>query len=194
MKIVQYPHPILTYVSKPLQKIDAKIREIVAEMFDLMYRADGVGLAANQVELPYRLVVLNPTADPEKKEEEFVLINPVITKRSSKLIEIEEGCLSYPDLRLHVVRPTEVTVQAVNLSGQPVRYRWKGILARIAQHEIDHLEGIGFYQRTEETEELFAQKLLRKFIDQFAAEQKSGESPSDEEIARRITQWESERT
>ncbi|MBR5626760.1 MAG: peptide deformylase, partial [Thermoguttaceae bacterium] len=89
MKIVKYPHPILAYQSKPLRKIDQELRDIVAEMFDLMYESQGVGLAGNQVELPYQLFVMNPTGDPEKKEE-YVMINPVILKKKGRE-EGEEG-------------------------------------------------------------------------------------------------------
>ena len=83
MKIVRYPHPVLTYKSKQIKRIDQGLRDIAAEMLELMYEAQGVGLAANQVGLPYQLLVMNPTGDRERKEEEYVFINPVIQKRGA---------------------------------------------------------------------------------------------------------------
>ena len=98
MEIVTYPHPTLRHESKPVKRVDAELREIVQEMFHLMYEARGVGLAANQVDLPLRLFVLNLESDPDKSEE-FVFINPVISKPKGSE-EKEEGCLSLPELWL----------------------------------------------------------------------------------------------
>ena len=117
MRVVKYPHPMLTYQSKPLRKIDQTIRDVVAEMFELMYANNGVGLAANQVDLPYQLVVINPTGQREEKDQEYVFINPTILKLKG-VEEGEEGCLSYPGLRLIVPRAKEVKFQAVNLKGE----------------------------------------------------------------------------
>ena len=98
LEIIHYPHPTLRYVSKPLKRVDAELKAMVVEMFDLMYEHEGIGLAANQVDLPYRLFVCNPSGDPDDKEAECVFINPVILKGSGQH-EREEGCLSIPDLR-----------------------------------------------------------------------------------------------
>ena len=81
LKIVNYPHPTLRHVSKAVRRVDFELRGLVEEMFELMYEAKGIGLAANQVALPYRLFIINLTSDPEEKEEEFVFINPEITSR-----------------------------------------------------------------------------------------------------------------
>lgn len=194
MEIVKYPHPILAYKSKPLQKIDQPLREIVREMFDLMYAADGVGLAANQVELPYQLLVMNPTADPEQKEEEYVLINPVITKRRGEQKEVEEGCLSFPDLHLNILRSDEVEFQAIDLAGQPHRYSWRGIRARIVQHETDHLNGRCFYQRASHSGELKAREILESLAEQYEFELERGFVPDEAELKKRIARWEKERT
>ena len=94
MRIVLYPHPALRYESRPVTQIDDDLRAKVRAMFELMYEARGIGLAANQVALPYRFFVLNLTADPEQKDQERVFINPEIVKRHSS-IEDEEGCLMY---------------------------------------------------------------------------------------------------
>ena len=131
MRIVKYPHPMLSYESKPLRIIDQTIRDIVAEMFELMYASNGVGLAANQVDLPYQLIVVNTSGQREKKEHEYVFINPVLLKLKG-VEEGEEGCLSYPGLRLIVPRAREVKFQAVNLHGELNTYFWKGFEARSA--------------------------------------------------------------
>jgi len=194
VQIVKYPHPILTYESKPLRKIDQALRDMVREMFDLMYEADGVGLAANQVELPYQLLVMNSTADPAQTEEEYVFINPVITKRGGEQKIIEEGCLSFPDLHLEIVRPEMVEFQAIDLSGKVVRYKWKGMKARIIQHETDHLHGRCFYERASQSGELKSRDILAALAEDFEFDRERGFVPSDEEIKARIEKWEKERT
>lgn len=194
MKIVQYPHPILAYKSKPIKKIDQKLRDLIAEMFDLMYSAEGVGLAANQVELPYQLLVMNPTGDSEQKGEEYALINPVITKRSGGLKEFQEGCLSFPDLQLQISRPAEVAFQAIDLSGRLCRYSWKGIHARIIQHESDHLNGQCFYQKATLSGEMKAKPILDSLAESYAFDKSRGFIPTDAELADRIAEWEKERT
>ena len=121
LQIVNYPHPALRYVSRPVTQIDDELRGAIAEMFQLMYAARGVGLAANQVGLPYRFFLLNPTADPEQKDQELVFINPEIVKRHSS-IEDEEGCLSFPGLYFKVRRAKKIKARAFNLAGELVEY------------------------------------------------------------------------
>ena len=124
--------------------------KIVAEMFDLMYAAKGVGLAANQVDLPYRLFVINLDCDPGATEKEFVFINPVL--RSHKgIAEAEEGCLSLPGLYGDVRRPEHVVLNAYNLPGQEVTLELDGLFARAVQHEVDHLDGVLFIDRLSPT-------------------------------------------
>ena len=103
LEVIHYPHPTLRHRSKPIKKVDAELRAIVAEMLELMYKHEGVGLAANQVDLPYRLFVANVEGDPKIKEAEQVFINPVLSKGRGQ-VEDEEGCLSIPDVRAPVVR------------------------------------------------------------------------------------------
>ncbi len=109
-------------------------------MFDLMYEAKGIGLAANQVGIPYRFFVLNLTADPEKKDQEQVFINPEIVKRHSS-IEDEEGCLSFPGLYAKVRRARKIKVRAFDLEGNPVELDAEDLASRAIQHETDHLAG-----------------------------------------------------
>lgn len=194
MHVVKYPHPMLTYKSKPLRKIDQKIRDIVAEMFDLMYSNAGVGLAANQVDLPYQLVVINPTGDREKKEEEYVLINPTILKLKGGNEEGEEGCLSYPGLRMIVPRAKEVKFQAIDINGQPQTYSWKGFQARIVQHETDHLFGISFYQRAVATITPNYEIFLARMKTRFEQDVADGLEPTQEQFLENVAKWEQERT
>ncbi|MGI5832377.1 MAG: peptide deformylase [Thermoguttaceae bacterium] len=192
MKIVRYPHPILAYPSKPVKRIDQGFRDIAAEMLDLMYDAEGVGLAANQVGLPYQLLVMNPTGDPTQKEEEYIFVNPVIQKRGGGLKDFQEGCLSFPELHLVISRPDAVTFQAIGLDGQPVTLSWKGIKARIFQHETDHLRGQCFYQRAKLSGELQAKAALEAFAAEYEADRGRGLIPSDSEIAAQIAELEKE--
>lgn len=188
MEIVLYPHPLLARELKPVQKIDQSLRDAVREMFDLMYKADGVGLAANQVGLPYQLFVMNPTADANKPEEEQVFINPVITKRFGERRVVNEGCLSFPELRIEVVRPEGVEFRAINLKGEVVRNKWKGLRARIVQHESDHLFGISFFQRADIAGDINANNALDAMRERYRQELKAGtavtEAQVDELLAR----------
>lgn len=193
MRIVKYPHPMLAYESKPLRKIDQKVRDIVAEMFDLMYENAGVGLAANQVDLPYQLIVMNQTGDRERKDEEYVLINPTIHKLKGGVEEGEEGCLSYPGLRMIVPRAKEIKFQAVDLQGQPHTYFWKGFQARIVQHETDHLYGRGFWERAVATITPNYELFLLNLKDKFNQDRKAGLEPTEEQFKEYVAKLESER-
>lgn len=193
LRVIQYPHPTLRHVSKPLKRVDAELRQIVQEMMRLMYEHRGVGLAANQVDLPYRLFVANPTGDPEQPEHEAVFINPVLTERKGS-DEAEEGCLSLPGLTGVVRRPEFVTVNAYNLSGEEFTVPLDGLFARIVQHEIDHLDGVLFIDRLTPTGRLALKEDLDDFEIQFAGQRERGELPSDEQIVARIQELENART
>ncbi|WP_169975590.1 peptide deformylase [Tautonia rosea] len=140
LRIVTFPHPALRYKSQPLRRIDDEFRATVRRMFDLMYEAKGIGLAANQVALPLRFFILNLTADPEQPEQEQVFINPEILKRES-VVEEEEGCLSLPTLYGKVRRSKKIRVRAFDLHGRQIEADVDGLLSRAIQHENDHLDG-----------------------------------------------------
>ncbi len=193
MRIAKYPHPILSYRSKPLRKIDQGLRDIVAEMFELMYEFKGVGLAANQVELPYRLVVINPSGDPAIKEEERVLINPTILKRKGRQYG-DEGCLSFPELYAPVERADEIEFQAIDLQGQLQTYRWKGFYARVVQHETDHLNGRCFVDQVSSAARLELKSALDEMRAFYEREFERGFEPTPEEFAASVARWEAERT
>lgn len=193
MRIVQYPHPTLRHVSKPLARVDQELRGIVREMFALMYEANGVGLAANQVDLPYRLFVLNLQSDPEAKDEEHVFVNPVIKSRKG-MAEAEEGCLSLPSLYGQVKRPERIVLNAYDLSGNELTLELDGLFARAAQHEIDHLDGILFIDRLSPTGQMEAKEALADFESQFVGQRERGEIPDDAAIAKRLEELEKLRT
>lgn len=152
MNVVKYPHPVLKMVCKPLRKVDAELKAMIQEMFPLMYETKGVGLAANQVGLPYRFFVMNPTGEAEHKDQEFVFINPEITLGAGKPELGEEGCLSFPKIYAEVKRAPKVTIEGYDIDGKPVKKIFKGFAARIVQHEFDHLNGISFVDRLEADE------------------------------------------
>jgi len=185
LRIVNYPHPALRYQSRPVTQIDADLRAIVHEMFGLMYAARGVGLAANQVALPYQFFVLNLTADPEQKDQELVFINPEIVKRHSS-IEDEEGCLSLPGVYSKVRRAKKIKVQAYNLEGEPIELECEELFSRAVQHEIDHLHGKLFIDYLGMLERRAIKDKLREFEAQYRQARSSGEFPPDAEIVKRL--------
>jgi peptide deformylase len=189
LRIIQYPHPTLRHVSKPLRRVDAELHALVREMFDLMYEAEGVGLAANQVDLPYRLFVINLQSDPAAKDQEFVFINPVLNDRKGNS-EAQEGCLSLPGLYGDVRRSEQVVVNAFNLAGQELTLELDGLFARAVQHELDHLDGILFIDRLSPTRGLEIRDTLADFDAQFAGQQQRGEIPDEQAIAKRLAELE----
>lgn len=185
MEIVLYPHPALRWKSRPITEIDANLRKTVGEMFELMYAAKGIGLAANQVALPYRLFILNLTGDPAEKEEEVVFLNPEILRRKGTT-EGEEGCLSFPGLYKDVKRAAEVTVEAFDLSGNGFEYSLDELAARAVQHEYDHIEGILFIDRLTDTLKRECQPVLEDFEAQYRRRQAEGKLPSDEVLKQEL--------
>ena len=193
LQVIHYPHPTLRHVSKPLKRVDNELRDMIAQMFDLMYEHEGVGLAANQVDLPYRFFVANPTGDAENEEAEQVFINPVI--RSGKgQAEGEEGCLSIPDVRAAVVRQERVTVEAYGLTGEAFVGELEGLFARIVQHETDHLDGKLFIDRLAPTQLAEVRDQLEEFEIVFQSQRDCGEMPTDEQIAVQLAELEQLRT
>ena len=188
LQIVHYPHPTLRHKAKPVRRVDAELVRMVREMFSLMYAHNGIGLAANQVDLPLRLFIVNLSAKPDEGEE-FVFINPVLSKPKGNE-ESEEGCLSFPELFGLVTRPKLITVQAYNLRGEEVRMSLSGMLARVVQHEYDHLDGTVFVDRMTPTVRAKAQPALDEFDLSLRALRQTGAVPSDDVIAGRLAQWE----
>ena len=142
-KIVIEPDPILRKKSDPLEKVDVELRSLMDDMLETMYDAPGIGLAAVQVGILKRLIVLDISKDKEKKDPLF-LINPEITFLSKKMSVYEEGCLSLPGHYAEIERPTECHVNYVDYNGKKRELKTDGLLSTCIQHEVDHLNGILF--------------------------------------------------
>ncbi|MGL4494832.1 MAG: peptide deformylase [Beijerinckiaceae bacterium] len=138
--ILVLPDPILRKVSTPVASITKDIRTLADDMLETMYDAPGVGLAAIQIGVAQRIVVIDTARKDEEKKPE-VYINPVITARSHELADYEEGCLSIPEYYEHVTRPARVTVKYMGIDGKDKTVEADGLLATCLQHEIDHLDG-----------------------------------------------------
>lgn len=185
MEIVRYPHPALRWKSKLVSRIDAELRTTVRKMFELMYENSGVGLAANQVALPYRLFVVNVAADPQEKDAELVFINPEVVKRKGS-VEGEEGCLSLPELFGQVRRAEEIVVEAFDLKGREFELTLNELPSRVVQHEYDHIEGILFIDRMSEAGRRELEPQLADFESHFRRLQKTGNYPADNEIEKKL--------
>jgi peptide deformylase len=184
LDVIHYPHPTLRYSSKPIRRVDQNLQETIRRMFELMYQHEGVGLAANQVDLPLQLFVVNTAGKPGEGEER-VFINPVLSSPKGK-DEAEEGCLSLPTLNASVVRPSSVRITAFDASGQEIDQIVDEFLARVLQHENDHLQGVLFIDRIAETTLQQLQPDLEEFELEFRAHQLSGRIPSNEQIIARL--------
>ena len=189
MQIVKYPHPILRHKCKPVKRIDQELRDIIAEMFEVMYNGDGVGLAAGQVNLPYRIFVLNTSGKSEQTDDEFVFINPVIMKKKGSN-ESDEGCLSFPEIYAPVIRPDEIVIQGIGLDGQVQEFHWKGFAAKAAQHEMDHINGMTFIDRLSPANLLTVRERLDELEIQFETDRRLKLIPDDTEIAAVIEEME----
>jgi peptide deformylase len=181
MEIIHYPHPVLRFKSGDVTRIDGQFHATVREMFDLMYASNGIGLAANQVGLPLRFFVMNPSGDSDVPEEELVFINPVIRNRKGNVVG-EEGCLSLPGLYGDVRRAEEIVVEAFDLQGQGFRATLSELAARVVQHEFDHIEGTLFIDRLSEQQLRELAPRLNPFVEEF----NSRRAASDDEIQQRL--------
>ena len=145
LKIVKYPEPVLSQPGEPVTEFNDELRKFVADLFETMYAAQGIGLAAPQVAVGKRVTVIDLSMgkDPAQK---LVLINPEVTFREGKQYE-EEGCLSFPEIREKIQRAFKVKVRAQNEHGKWFEMDGEELLSRAFQHEIDHLDGILFTKR-----------------------------------------------
>ncbi|MEX0776455.1 MAG: peptide deformylase [Phycisphaeraceae bacterium] len=139
LTIVHYPAPVLRAKAKPIGRITEKVRSLAERMLQLMHEAPGVGLAAPQVGVSWRMFVANPTGDPADDQ---VFINPVLTEPSREMHDRDEGCLSLPDITAQIRRPKAITITATGLDGREFSLSSDELAARIWQHEIDHLDGV----------------------------------------------------
>ena len=194
VQIVKYPHPTLRHKSKPLRRIDSGLKQMVHQMLDLMYTNQGIGLAANQVDLPYRLIVLNIRSDATASQEEHVFINPVIAQHKGGMEEKEEGCLSLPEIYAPVRRSAKILLSAFDLAGQEVSLELSGLYARVVQHECDHLDGVLFVDRLSPANLLKIKQDLEDMELAFSGERQRGLIPEDRLIVARLSELEVART
>jgi peptide deformylase len=164
LPILKYPDARLHTKAKPVALVDERIRSLVADMFETMYAAQGVGLAATQVNVHERVIVIDTSDD---KTAQLVLINPELVAKSTQTKEYEEGCLSFPGIYEKVSRPETVTFRALNLKGESIELEADELLAVAVQHEIDHLNGKVFVQYISE---LKRNRIRAKLLKQQAEE------------------------
>ena len=141
--ILLEPNKILRQISKPVEKVTKDERDLMDDMLDTMYAANGIGLAAIQIGIPKRIIVMDLSKDPEKKEPRY-FVNPIIKNKNPEKATYEEGCLSVPDQFAEIDRPSKCDVEYLDYNGKKQILKADGLLATCIQHEMDHLEGILF--------------------------------------------------
>lgn len=159
LPIITIPDPILRKISDPVETVDADVRRLMDDMLETMYAAPGIGLAAIQVGVPKRIVVID-TADEGEEKKPLIMANPELVALGPATRLYEEGCLSIPDVRVEIERPETVTVRYVDRAGKQQELAADGLLATAIQHELDHLDGqliIDFLSR------LKRDMIIRKF-------------------------------
>jgi peptide deformylase len=138
LEILEFPDPRLRTVAKPVETVDDALRKLIDDMIETMYEASGIGLAASQVNVHKRLLVIDVS---ETRDQPLVFVNPEITPLTENLAPYEEGCLSVPGFYEKVERPSRVRINALDRNGEPFEIETDGLLATCIQHEIDHLDG-----------------------------------------------------
>ena len=157
LEIKEYGEPVLREKALPVEEVTPEILNLIKDMAETMYTASGVGLAALQVGVPKRIILVDGEEDGL-----IVLINPMIIKSEGEVVA-EEGCLSVPDIYSQVKRSSKVTIKALNENGDPIEITKEDLIARALQHEIDHLDGILFIDRIGRMErQILLNKLKKK--------------------------------
>ena len=141
--ILTEPNKLLRQISKPVENVGDEERKLMNDMLDTMYAAPGIGLAAIQIGIPKRIIVMDISRDEDKKEPRY-FVNPVIKNKNNETSKYEEGCLSVPDQFAEIERPNECEVEYLDYNGKKQLLKADGLLATCIQHEMDHLEGVLF--------------------------------------------------
>lgn len=144
LEIKKFKSPVLRKGCEEVENITSQIEELVFDMVETMKKNRGVGLAAPQVGESKRVVVIQPNP---RKQEFLAVINPKIIKKSKEEDLLEEGCLSFPDIFINISRPREIEIEALDIKGNKIKMQAKGFLSHVFQHEIDHLNGVLFFDR-----------------------------------------------
>lgn len=165
MKILIYPDEILAAKAQPVTELNDRLLKLVEDMFETMYKAKGIGLAANQVGVLQQVVIMDlGQRGEDAKPDPIVLINPVITASEGEICDVE-GCLSVPNYSEKVKRAQRIQVMAYDQRGKEIRMEAEGLLARCIQHELDHLNGICFVERLSPLKRAFFRKKWSKMSD-----------------------------
>ena len=159
LSIVLYPDPVLRREAAPVPAVDDAVRAVAKDMLRLMHEAPGVGLAAPQVGLSWKLFVANPTGKPE---DDKVYINPQLVDPKGPLDPYEEGCLSLPGIRVEVTRPSTITIKAMDLEGRLFEETADGLVAKIWQHEFDHWMGRMFIDKMSRLDRVMNTKKIKE--------------------------------
>ena len=164
-KIITEPNKLLREISLPVENVGKKEQQLMDDMLDTMYAANGIGLAAIQIGVPKNVVVIDLNKD--KKKIPMFFVNPKITSKSKSLTKYEEGCLSIPNLFAEIERPSECEIQYLDYFGKAKTLKANGLLATCIQHELDHLKGILFIDYLSKLKkDIILKKLSKQKIDQ----------------------------
>jgi peptide deformylase len=165
-RILTIPDPLLRKQARPVERVDAELRRLADDMLATMYDAPGIGLAAPQIGVSRRLIVMDPAKDDQPKAP-IIMVNPELLTRSDELRVHEEGCLSIPDFTAEIERPAITRVAYIDLQGKQQETELEGIWSTLVQHEIDHLNGVLFIDYLSR---LKRDMVVRKFVKQKRAE------------------------
>ena len=165
-ELTLYPHPTLRKLAAPVEAFDEDLRETALAMERLMAESKGVGLAAPQVGLQRRILILNPTGEPQ---DALTLVNARILDLSGPECTAEEGCLSFPEIYAEVVRPERCRVSAFTVEGAPIEEEYDGFVSRILQHEYDHLEGVLLVDRMSPADKQRHRAALEELVEEYRA-------------------------
>jgi len=162
LQIVLYPEPVLRRVAKPVEAVDDHVRAVASRMVELMHQARGVGLAAPQVGLSWRMFVVNPTG---QAGQDRVFINPCFSNPSSHTEPRDEGCLSLPNVTAEITRPVGITIEALDENGEPFTLSSDEFEARVWQHEYDHLEGVLLLDKMTKVDRMANRRAIKELED-----------------------------
>jgi len=165
-ELTLYPTPVLRKVAAPVEVFDERLAEVVKAMYRRMVESKGVGLAAPQVGLRQRILIVNPTGE---EQDNLTLINPTVVGRSGPTTVFEEGCLSFPGIYAEVSRPSRCRVKAFDMQGQEFEADYDDFVSRIIQHEFDHLEGILLVDRMSPADKLRNKAVLEEMVEDYKA-------------------------
>ena len=165
-KILVEPNKLLRKVSQPVKEVNKEVQNIMDDMLETMYSANGIGLAAIQIGIPKNLIVID-LLTKEKKKDPLFFVNPKIIKKSLKMSKYDEGCLSIPNLFAEIERPSKCEIQYLDYFGKEKTLKANGLLATCIQHEVDHLKGILFIDYLSKLKkDIILKKLSKQKIDQ----------------------------